>query len=488
MSPAAVTPAPPAAPAPARASAAGNGGAGRSGDAFGAFLRGAVDATQGDGQAVARPKPVRHETKQADKPDAADVTAGKGAPPPPAAGDGSAVATDASPVTDAAPANADVTPAVPAQPDGRAVAAGAVADALIGAKDGTPPGAGPREAGSGTVPGSSPSLMVTAAGATVQDAAAVAAAVGTGIPVNGRSSASGQGARPATTATPTAATEAPPSLDGATTWTPTSASVPTPAAQQAVPPSAAPVTGAPSNAAATAQAAPMPGSPAAQPVPGERSAASSAPITSATTMPTVAITAAVAETDRPATASPRPELTQADATSTATPAPQVLTVDRPPAAQPAAVAQPAAPPSASQPPLGTQLARPVFTLAAAGAGEHVMTVHVTPDALGPVTVRAHVGGEGVRVELFAPTDAGRDAIRAILPDLRRDLTGSGLTGTLDLSSQSQPSPQQDAQAGARHGRPDQHPGEPRTAVGAASPRSTPPAAADGSSHTIDVIV
>lgn len=154
----------------------------------------------------------------------------------------------------------------------------------------------------------------------------------------------------------------------------------------------------------------------------------------------------------------------------------------------------AAPPAtpSTQPTLGSQLARPVFTLAAAGAGEHVMTVHITPDTLGPVTVRAHVGGEGVRVELFAPTDLGRDALRAILPDLRRDLAGSGLTGTLDLSSQNQPSPQQDAQAGGRHGRPDQRAGESgataATVAPVASTRSTPAAPADGSSHTIDLIV
>lgn len=117
-----------------------------------------------------------------------------------------------------------------------------------------------------------------------------------------------------------------------------------------------------------------------------------------------------------------------------------------------------------------------------------MTVHVRPDNLGPVTVRAHVGGEGVRVELFAPTDVGRDALRAILPDLRRDLTGAGLTGTLDLSSQNQPAAQQDARGGAR-----QEPGPPQpdtraTVAPAASTRTTPPAPADGSSHSIDLIV
>ena len=68
-----------------------------------------------------------------------------------------------------------------------------------------------------------------------------------------------------------------------------------------------------------------------------------------------------------------------------------------------------------------------------------MTISVTPDALGPVTVRAHVGPEGIRVELFAPTDLGRDAIRAILPDLRKDLAGAGVGANLDLSSRNQPS-------------------------------------------------
>lgn len=167
--------------------------------------------------------------------------------------------------------------------------------------------------------------------------------------------------------------------------------------------------------------------------------------------------------------------------------------DRTVSAQPAvaAPAPPASTPSPSAPSLPAQLARPVFTLAAAGAGEHVMTVHVTPDTLGPVTVRAHVGSEGVRVELFAPTDAGRDALRAILPDLRRDLSGAGLSGTLDLSSQSQPSPHQDPSGAGRH--PFAEPaGERRTGSAtvatAASTRSLPSAPADGSAHTIDLIV
>ncbi|MEO7006988.1 MAG: flagellar hook-length control protein FliK [Terrimesophilobacter sp.] len=95
--------------------------------------------------------------------------------------------------------------------------------------------------------------------------------------------------------------------------------------------------------------------------------------------------------------------------------------------------------AAPTPAFATQLARPLFTLAGATFGDHTMTITVTPDNLGPVTVRAHITADGMRVQLFAPTDAGRDALRAVLPDLRRDLAGSGINSSLDLSSQNQPS-------------------------------------------------
>ncbi|QSB22314.1 flagellar hook-length control protein FliK [Curtobacterium sp. 24E2] len=103
-----------------------------------------------------------------------------------------------------------------------------------------------------------------------------------------------------------------------------------------------------------------------------------------------------------------------------------------------APAQAAAAPTATPAPLGQQLARPVFSLAQAGPGEHVVTVQVVPDSLGPVTVRAHVTAHGMHVELFAASEAGRDAVRQVLPDLRRDAAGSGLSTTLDLSSQNHP--------------------------------------------------
>ena len=160
-----------------------------------------------------------------------------------------------------------------------------------------------------------------------------------------------------------------------------------------------------------------------------------------------------------------------------------------PAQQAAPASGPTPTPAASQAAqLPAQLARPIFTLASAGRGDHVMTVHVSPDLLGPVTVRAHVSAEGVRVELFAPTDAGRDALRSILPDLRKDLSGAGLSGSLDLSSENQPSAQSDDQPGRNA------PGAPREertatlrASGSAAAAHDQGVRSDGLAHSIDLI-
>jgi flagellar hook-length control protein FliK len=73
-----------------------------------------------------------------------------------------------------------------------------------------------------------------------------------------------------------------------------------------------------------------------------------------------------------------------------------------------------------------------------------MTVAVDPENLGPVTVQAHISAAGVRVELFAASADGREALRQILPDLKRDLAGAGLNASLDLSAGNQPGGGQDA--------------------------------------------
>ncbi|KJL27773.1 flagellar hook-length control protein FliK [Microbacterium oxydans] len=72
--------------------------------------------------------------------------------------------------------------------------------------------------------------------------------------------------------------------------------------------------------------------------------------------------------------------------------------------------------------VAAQVAPVVLSIIQRPVGSHQLTMTVNPDTLGPVTVRAHIsaGGE-VRVELLGATDAGRDALRSIVTDLRRDL-------------------------------------------------------------------
>jgi flagellar hook-length control protein FliK len=85
-----------------------------------------------------------------------------------------------------------------------------------------------------------------------------------------------------------------------------------------------------------------------------------------------------------------------------------------------------------------QVSGPLFSLASAAPGAHVMTLKLSPEDLGPLTVRAHIDGSGVRIELFAPGEAGREAVRSVLPELRRGLGESGFGASLDLSEHNAP--------------------------------------------------
>ncbi|MCM3661959.1 flagellar hook-length control protein FliK [Georgenia satyanarayanai] len=93
---------------------------------------------------------------------------------------------------------------------------------------------------------------------------------------------------------------------------------------------------------------------------------------------------------------------------------------------------PATPP---QQPLGTQLASALSRLRTAPEGHHVLHVRVDPEDLGPVRVSAHIGADGVRIELQGMTDAAKDALRGALHDLRRELAATGLRADLDLGSE-----------------------------------------------------
>ncbi|MES2093308.1 MAG: flagellar hook-length control protein FliK [Actinomycetota bacterium] len=177
------------------------------------------------------------------------------------------------------------------------------------------------------------------------------------------------------------------------------------------------------SATVTPSATPPTLTPAAGTVPALNSAVDSAATPSAP-IPAAELTAA------------RPKPDFSPVTDAAVPQPIAAPTRLESAPAPIVAATPAPPPST---PLTAQLTRPIFTLTTAAPGTHTMTISVTPDDLGPVTVRAQVTPAGIRVELFAPTDIGRDAIRAILPELRKDLAGGGLGATLDLSSQNQPS-------------------------------------------------
>ncbi|WP_241795422.1 flagellar hook-length control protein FliK, partial [Microbacterium sp. C5A9] len=85
--------------------------------------------------------------------------------------------------------------------------------------------------------------------------------------------------------------------------------------------------------------------------------------------------------------------------------------------------------------VAAQVAPAVLSIAQRPAGTHHLTMTVNPDSLGPVTVRAHIGQGGeVQVELVGGTDAGRDALRSIVADLRRDLAAVAPHATLSVST------------------------------------------------------
>lgn len=88
---------------------------------------------------------------------------------------------------------------------------------------------------------------------------------------------------------------------------------------------------------------------------------------------------------------------------------------------------------AQEVPLNRQLLGPIASLATGPHGDRTLSINIAPDALGPVAVKAHLGPEGLRVELTAPTEAGRDALRVMLPELRRDLAATG-TGTVSIGT------------------------------------------------------
>lgn len=217
-------------------------------------------------------------------------------------------------------------------------------------------------------------------------------------------------------------------------------------------------TGGPTTGSAPAAVATVPGAPVADPA--ARAATSDIPTDAA--RPDAA-SAAPAGAGGPAGASGS---VGSAATSSGAPA---AVADATGAASSAAAPAPAAPTTrpadvvptqrtapAEVPVLATQLGTRLVSLRTAPLGEHVMVLRVEPDSIGPVRVVAHIAKDGVRVELLGVTDGARDALRAALPDLRRDLVAAGLPSDLALGARTQ-----DGAAQGRHGAPGQpgHPGD-----------------------------
>ncbi|WP_138761167.1 flagellar hook-length control protein FliK [Modestobacter altitudinis] len=101
----------------------------------------------------------------------------------------------------------------------------------------------------------------------------------------------------------------------------------------------------------------------------------------------------------------------------------------------AAPAAPAAPVTAvptatvpgDEPPVAAQLGRQLAVLTHAPDGSQTMTLVITPDDLGPVTIRATVTNGTLDLTLHGAHELGRHALADALPDLRRDLEGAGLS-------------------------------------------------------------
>jgi flagellar hook-length control protein FliK len=88
-------------------------------------------------------------------------------------------------------------------------------------------------------------------------------------------------------------------------------------------------------------------------------------------------------------------------------------------------ATPAAPPTPAA--VAAQLVPHVAVLRGGPDGAQTMTVVLSPEELGPVQVQVTLDKGAVSLDLRGAHAAGREALMAALPDLRRDLQSAGLS-------------------------------------------------------------
>jgi flagellar hook-length control protein FliK len=95
----------------------------------------------------------------------------------------------------------------------------------------------------------------------------------------------------------------------------------------------------------------------------------------------------------------------------------------------------AASPAGPAPTVATQLLPHVAPLRRGPDGVHRLTVNLRPVELGPVQVLVEVREGVLHLEFTGASELSREALRAALPDLRRELTDAGVAaGTLDVRS------------------------------------------------------
>jgi flagellar hook-length control protein FliK len=98
-----------------------------------------------------------------------------------------------------------------------------------------------------------------------------------------------------------------------------------------------------------------------------------------------------------------------------------------PAAPLAPTAAPAAAAPVRQAPVAAQLAPQLAVLRTAPDGSQTMTLVITPESLGPVSIQVTVTDGTLELTLQGAHAHGRHALTEALPDLRRDLESAGLT-------------------------------------------------------------
>lgn len=82
-----------------------------------------------------------------------------------------------------------------------------------------------------------------------------------------------------------------------------------------------------------------------------------------------------------------------------------------------------------------QLAAPAIHMATSAEGIKTMTIRLHPEELGQITVVARLQGTNTHIELVPGADTSRELVRAILPELRRDLANHHAEASLDLNEE-----------------------------------------------------